>query len=100
MGGRKDMLEMLQFAAAKGIRPQCETMPLSQANEAIAKMRANKVRVWPGTRGMRRHANLALALHATTARCTRAAPCCGTPAPNSDVHALQARYRYVLTTDL
>ncbi|GAX72598.1 hypothetical protein CEUSTIGMA_g54.t1 [Chlamydomonas eustigma] len=44
VGGRSDMAEMLQFAAIKGIKPQCETMPLSQVNEAVQKVLANKAR--------------------------------------------------------
>ncbi|KAG1672124.1 hypothetical protein FOA52_001712 [Chlamydomonas sp. UWO 241] len=44
VGGRNDMQEMLDFAAVKGIKPQCETMPMSNINEAIEKMMANKAR--------------------------------------------------------
>eukprot|EP00238_Polyblepharides_amylifera_P014326 CAMPEP_0196586898 /NCGR_PEP_ID=MMETSP1081-20130531/55877_1 /TAXON_ID=36882 /ORGANISM="Pyramimonas amylifera, Strain CCMP720" /LENGTH=338 /DNA_ID=CAMNT_0041908919 /DNA_START=125 /DNA_END=1141 /DNA_ORIENTATION=- len=44
VGGRKDMIEMLELAAVKQIKPTCETMPLSQVNEAMAKVEANKAR--------------------------------------------------------
>lgn len=44
VGGRRDMIEMLQFASVKGIKPQCETMPLSKVNEAIDRVKANKAR--------------------------------------------------------
>eukprot|EP00967_Tisochrysis_lutea_P126071 scaffold212564_cov18-Tisochrysis_lutea.AAC.1 len=30
MGGRKDINEMLEFAAQAGVAPKCETMPLSK----------------------------------------------------------------------
>lgn len=38
VGGRADMQEMLNFAAAKGIKPQVQLMPLSQVNEAFEKV--------------------------------------------------------------
>ena len=44
VGGRADLQEMLQFCAVSGVKPQCETMPLSRINEAVAKMLANKAR--------------------------------------------------------
>lgn len=43
VGGRKDMNEMLEFAAMADIKPMCETMPLSKVNEAITRMKDNKV---------------------------------------------------------
>lgn len=36
--------QMLDFAASAGIKPQCELMPLSQVNEAMARVKANKAR--------------------------------------------------------
>lgn len=44
VGGRKLMREMLEFAALNQIKPMVETMPLSQVNEAIEKVLANKAR--------------------------------------------------------
>ncbi len=35
VGGRADMVEMLEFAAVKGIKPKCETMPLSQVRFGV-----------------------------------------------------------------
>jgi uncharacterized zinc-type alcohol dehydrogenase-like protein len=38
------MREMLEFAAINQIKPMTETMPLSQVNEAMDKVAANKAR--------------------------------------------------------
>ena len=35
MGGRKDMMEMLEFAAYAGVNPMCETMPLSKVSVCV-----------------------------------------------------------------
>ncbi len=43
-GGRVAMGEMLNFAAWNGIKPWVEVMPMSQVNEAIARLRAGKAR--------------------------------------------------------
>ena len=44
VGGRRFMQEMLEFAAVNQIKPAIETMPLSQVNEAMDKVAANKAR--------------------------------------------------------
>jgi uncharacterized zinc-type alcohol dehydrogenase-like protein len=44
VGGRRFMREMLEFAAINQIKPMVETMPLSQVNEAMDKVAANKAR--------------------------------------------------------
>ena len=44
VGGRSDMVEMLELAAVKQIKPMCETMPLSKVNEAMDKVAANDAR--------------------------------------------------------
>jgi uncharacterized zinc-type alcohol dehydrogenase-like protein len=44
VGGRRFMREMLEFAAINQIKPMIETMPLSQVNEAMDKVAANKAR--------------------------------------------------------
>ncbi len=44
VGGRHFMREMLDFAAVNQIKPMIETMPLSQVNEAMDKVAANKAR--------------------------------------------------------
>jgi len=44
VGGRDDVKEMLQFCAVHGIKPLIETMPLSQINEAMDRVVANKAR--------------------------------------------------------
>jgi len=44
VGGRRFMREMLEFAALHNITPMVETMPLSQINEAMDKLLANKAR--------------------------------------------------------
>lgn len=44
VGGRRFMREMLEFAAINQIKPAIETMPLSQVNEAMDKVAANKAR--------------------------------------------------------
>jgi uncharacterized zinc-type alcohol dehydrogenase-like protein len=44
IANRATIVEMLQFAARHGIRPQIETAPMAQANEGIARLRANQVR--------------------------------------------------------
>jgi len=43
-GGRRTMLEMLDFAARHGIRPQVELLPMSEANAAITRVRRNQAR--------------------------------------------------------
>ena len=43
IGGRAKILEMLSIADRFGIKPIIETFPLQQANEAIQKVRENKV---------------------------------------------------------
>ena len=43
-GGRHSMMEMLELAARHGIEAQTELMPMSQANEALDKVRRNKAR--------------------------------------------------------
>jgi uncharacterized zinc-type alcohol dehydrogenase-like protein len=44
VGGRKFIKEMLEFSAINNIVPKIETMPLSQVNEAMAKVAANQAR--------------------------------------------------------
>ncbi len=44
LGSRADMREMLGFAQEHGITPRIELMPMSQANEAILRVRENKAR--------------------------------------------------------
>ena len=44
VGSRADMYEMLALAESYGIAPLVETFPLSRANEALDKVRANTVR--------------------------------------------------------
>lgn len=44
VGGRRFMTEMLEFAAVHQIKPMIETMPISQINEAMDKVLANKAR--------------------------------------------------------
>jgi len=44
VGGRRFMREMLNFSAVHNITPLLETMPLSQVNEAMNKVAANKAR--------------------------------------------------------
>lgn len=44
VGGRYFMKEMLEFAAVHQIKPMIETMPISQINEAMDKVLANKAR--------------------------------------------------------
>ncbi len=44
VGGRRFMVEMLALAAEHQIKPMVETMPISQINEAIDKVLANKAR--------------------------------------------------------
>ncbi|KAF5828016.1 alcohol dehydrogenase GroES domain protein [Dunaliella salina] len=44
VGGRRDMNEMLEFAAQAGVAPKCETMPLSKVNEAFEKVKNNQAR--------------------------------------------------------
>lgn len=44
VGGRRFMKEMLEFAALHQIKPMIETMPISQINEAMDKVVANKAR--------------------------------------------------------
>jgi uncharacterized zinc-type alcohol dehydrogenase-like protein len=44
LGNRVAMKEMLSFAQAQGIAPEIELMPMSQANDAIRRMRENRAR--------------------------------------------------------
>jgi uncharacterized zinc-type alcohol dehydrogenase-like protein len=44
IGSRAAMKEMLSFAQAHGIAPELELMPMSQANDAIRRVRENKAR--------------------------------------------------------
>jgi len=44
LGSRVAMKEMLSFAQAQGISPALELMPMSQANDAIRKIRMNQAR--------------------------------------------------------
>lgn len=44
VGGRRFMKEMLEFSALHQIKPMIETMPISQINEAMDKVVANKAR--------------------------------------------------------
>lgn len=44
VGGRRFTQEMLDFSAVHNITPMVETMPLSQVNEAMDKVAANKAR--------------------------------------------------------
>ncbi len=43
-GSRTNMLEMLQFCARHNIEAQVEVMPMTQLNEAIERLKANKAR--------------------------------------------------------
>ena len=44
LANRSEMVEMLDFSAAHGIRACCESMPMSKANEAIERVRNNNQR--------------------------------------------------------
>jgi uncharacterized zinc-type alcohol dehydrogenase-like protein len=44
LGSRADMREMLAFAQEHGITPRTELMPMSQANEAMLRVRRNQAR--------------------------------------------------------
>ncbi|MCK4234345.1 NAD(P)-dependent alcohol dehydrogenase [candidate division WOR-3 bacterium] len=44
LGNRATMREMLSFAQAHGIVPKVELMPMTEVNEAIRKVKANKAR--------------------------------------------------------
>ena len=44
LGTQDEMREMLRFASIHHIQPMIELMPLSQVNQAIEKLRQNKVR--------------------------------------------------------
>jgi len=44
IGSRKNMREMLRFAQQHAITPAVELMPMSQVNEAIHRLKANKAR--------------------------------------------------------
>lgn len=44
IGGRGEIVEMLEVAARHGVRPQVEVFPLAEANAAIRKVRDNTVR--------------------------------------------------------
>jgi uncharacterized zinc-type alcohol dehydrogenase-like protein len=43
-GNRSTMLEMLEFAARHGIRPQVELKPMAEANAALARLASNQAR--------------------------------------------------------
>lgn len=43
-GSRKELHEVLQFAASKGLRPRLTPFPLAGAAEALGKMHANQLR--------------------------------------------------------
>ena len=43
-GSRTNMIEMLQFCARHSIQAQVEVMPMTQLNEALARLKANKAR--------------------------------------------------------
>ena len=43
-GNRRQMREMLHFAALHGVRPQVETLPLARANDALARVARNVAR--------------------------------------------------------
>ena len=44
IGGRAMMTDMLAFAAGHGVRPRIETLPMAQANVAVARVAANSAR--------------------------------------------------------
>ncbi len=44
LGNRASMQAMLAFAQANSITPMVETMPMAQVNEAITRVKENKVR--------------------------------------------------------
>ena len=44
VGSPQEILDMLSFSAKHGIKTQTEVMPMSQVNEAIARLLANKAR--------------------------------------------------------
>ena len=44
IGGSKTILEMLEFAARHGIRPQVELKPMAEANAALARLASNQAR--------------------------------------------------------
>ena len=44
MGSPEQMARMVQMAATKGIRPMTESLPLSEVNTAIARVRAGQPR--------------------------------------------------------
>ena len=44
IGGRATIREMLRFVTRHNVVPQTQTMPMSEANTAIARLRENKVR--------------------------------------------------------
>ena len=44
IGNRVTMKDMLSFAQAHGIKPWIELMPMSKVNEAIERVKQNKVR--------------------------------------------------------
>jgi uncharacterized zinc-type alcohol dehydrogenase-like protein len=44
IGSRATMREMLLFAEKNEIRPKIELMPMTQVNEAIRRLKENKVR--------------------------------------------------------
>jgi uncharacterized zinc-type alcohol dehydrogenase-like protein len=44
LGSRATMREMLQFSQAHGVSPAVELMPMSSANEAIQRLKQNRVR--------------------------------------------------------
>jgi uncharacterized zinc-type alcohol dehydrogenase-like protein len=44
IGGRADIREMLRFSARHGIKPLVQSVPMSEANGALARLRANQAR--------------------------------------------------------
>ena len=44
IGGSTTILEMLEFAARHGIRPQVELKPMAEANAALARLASNQAR--------------------------------------------------------
>lgn len=43
MGGMKEMQEMLDFSAEKGVTPMIETIPINYANEALKRLQNKDV---------------------------------------------------------
>ena len=71
VGGRADMLEMLDLCALKGIKPLCEVVPLAKINDAIDRVLANKARFRYRTVAYRTH--VYYTVHTTVTGCCTAA---------------------------